>query len=158
MSDEAGKALKYAFKLLGYRGRSEAELSRRLRLKGFDASAAAKTIDRLKQGGFLDDGALARSLRRKAEEVKCLGYFGARLYLMQMGIPKDDIADALEGYDEFSSATRLLESRRRVTEGLPVNVVRRRLSDQLRRRGHSAGTARKALEKFMKGNRGDEER
>jgi regulatory protein len=150
MSEEAGKAFKYALKLLGYRGRSESELSRRLRLKGFDASVVARTIDRLTQGGFMDDRALARSLRRKAEEVKFLGASGAKMYLLQMGIPKEIAKDALEGYDELSSATRLIESRRRVTEGLPAKVVRRRLSDQLRRRGHSAWTARKALESFIK--------
>jgi regulatory protein len=158
MSEEAGKALKYAFKLLGYRGRSEAELSRRLRLKGFGASAVANTIDRLKQGGFLDETALALSLRRRAEEVKCLGYGGARMYLRQMGIPKETIEEALEDYDELSVAKRLLEGRRRVARGLPVKVARRRLSDQLRRRGHSAATARKALDSFMKGHNEDEQR
>jgi regulatory protein len=153
MSEEAGKALKYAFKLLGYRGRSESELSRRMRLKGFGSSDIAATIDRLKQGGFLDDRHVAESLRRKAEEVKCLGRSGARMYLLGMGIPKDIAEETLEGYDEAASAARLLEGRRRVAEGLPVRVARRRLSDQLRRRGHSASTVRKALEDFMKGKK-----
>jgi regulatory protein len=151
MSEEAGRAFKYALKLLGYRGRSESELSMRLRQKGFGASVVTKTIDRLRQGGYVDDSALARSLRRRAEELKCLGSIGAKMYLRKMGIPKEIVEDALEGYDELSSAMRLLESRRRVTEGLPAKVVRRRLSDQLRRRGHSAWTARKALESFIKG-------
>jgi regulatory protein len=151
MSEEAGRAFKYALKLLGYRGRSESELSMRLRQKGFGASVVTKTIDRLRQGGHVDDSALAHSLRRRAEEVKCLGSIGAKMYLRKMGIPKEIVEDALEGYDELSSAMRLLESRRRVTEGLPAKVVRRRLSDQLRRRGHSAWTARKAFESFIKG-------
>jgi len=158
MSEEAGKALKYAFKLLGYRGRSEKELSSRLRQKGFGASDVAATIDRLKQGGFLDDRALAISLARRAEQVKCLGRVGARMYLRGMGIPKDIVEEALEDYDEASSAGRLIERRRRRAEGVAAPVVRRRLSDQLRRRGHSASTTRNALEAFMKGKGTDEER
>lgn len=151
MSEEAGKAFKYALKLLCYRGRSESELSRRLRLKGFDASVVAQTINRLTEGGFLDDRALARNLRRKAEEVKFLGLSGARIYLRQMGIPKEIAEETLQGYDELSSASRLVESRRSVMKGLAAKVVRRRLSGQLGRRGHSAWTTRKALESFMKG-------
>jgi regulatory protein len=146
MPEEAGKALRYSFKLLGYRGRSESELSKRLRRKGFSPRVVEKTRGRLKECGYLDDWALARSLRRKAEEVKLLGRRGAAMYLREMGIPKDVAEAALEDYDELASAVRLVENRRRKVEGLPAAVARRRLGDQLRRRGHSASTARKALE------------
>ena len=72
------------------------------------------------------------------------------MYLGKMGIPRAIAEEALEDYDELSSALRLVENRRRVAEGLPPVVARRRLSDHLRRRGHSAWTARKALESFIK--------
>lgn len=146
MPEEAGKALRYSFKLLGYRGRSESELSKRLRQKGFAPRVVEKTLGRLREGGYLDDGALARSLRRRAEDVKLLGRRGASMYLRAMGIPKDVAEDTLEDYDELASAVRLVENRRRKVDGLPPAVARRRLGDQLRRRGHSASTARKALE------------
>lgn len=145
MSEEAGKALKYAFKLLSYRGRSQSELSKRLRMKGFGPAAVESTVEHLKKCGYLDDNALASSLKRRAEEVKLLGQRGAMMYLREMGIPKDIVEDALRDYDELASAFRLVENRRRAMEGLPREVARRRLSDQLRRRGYSAGTVRKAL-------------
>ena len=158
MSEEAGKALRYAFKLLGYRGRSGSELRQRLRLKGFTAAAVDEALERLGQGGYLDDNALAISLRRKAEEVKFLGSRGAKMYLMKMGIPREIAEEALQDYDELSSALRLVENRRRVAEGLPPGVARRRLSDYLRRRGHSAWTARKAIESIIKEKRVHEKR
>lgn len=146
MSEEAGKALRYSFKLLSYRGRSESELSKRLSQKGFDPQVVEKTMGRLKEGGYLNDGALARSLKRRAEEVKLLGRRGAAMYLREMGIPKDIAEAVLEDYDELASAIKLVENRQKKVEGLPPAVVKRRLGDQLRRRGHSGGTMRKALE------------
>jgi len=145
MSEDSGKALKYAFKLLGYRGRSENELSNRLRRKGFGPEAVESVIRRLKDGGYLDDGALALSLKRRAEEVKLLGQRGAGMYLRAMGIPEDMAREAVRDYDEISSAMRLVESRRRALAGLPRAVAMRRMSEQLRRRGYSPGAARKAL-------------
>ncbi len=146
MSEEAGKALKYALKLLSYRGRSESELLKRLRMKGFGPAAVESAMGRLKEGGYVDDGSLARSLKRRAEEVKLLGMSGARMYLREMGIPKDIAEEALKDYNELASAMRLVESRRRASAGIPPEVVRRRLNGQLRRRGFSSGTVRKALE------------
>ncbi len=150
MPEGTGRALRYAYKLLGYRGRSESELSERLRLKGFSQKAIEETLERLKDGGYIDDGALARSLRTRAEEVKLLGSFGARMYLRRMGIPKDMADETLQGYDESLSAWRLVESRLRAVQGLPASVARRRLAGYLSRRGHSAETVRKALDTYAK--------
>lgn len=146
MSEEAGKAIKYALKLLSYRGRSESELLKRLRIKGFGVEAVESAMERLKDGGYVDDENLARSLKRRAEEVKHLGLGGARMYLREMGIPKDIVEETLKDYDEIASSMRLVNSRSRSASGVPRSVARRRLSGQLRRRGFSAGVARKALE------------
>ncbi len=148
MSEGTGKALRYAFKLLGYRGRSESELSERLRLKGFSDDEVRAALERLKDGGYVDDGALARSLRTRAEEVKLLGSYGARMYLRRMGIPREVAEEALEGYDEALSAKRLVQSRQRAVRGLPASVARRRLAGCLSRRGYSAETVRKALDSY----------
>ncbi len=148
MSEDVGKALKYALKLLSYRGRSKSELSVRLRMKGFDPADIGSVMERLEQSGYIDDDAWARTLKRRAAKVKLLGRRGAGMYLRQMGIPNDTAGEALKDYDEEASAMKLVENRRRALKDLPRAVAKRRLSAQLRRRGYSVGTARRVLESF----------
>lgn len=145
MSGEGRKALQYAYRLLSYRGRSEKELAERLQRKGFSPASVHEAVGHLKDDGYLDDGALALSLRRKAEEVKLLGARGAGLYLRQMGIPREVAEEALGGYDELASARKLLERKMPAMGGRPEAVVRRRLAGLLQRRGYSADTVRRSL-------------
>jgi regulatory protein len=103
--------LHYAYKLLSYRGRSEAELVRRLRLKGFDESAIGNAITQLKESGFLDDRKLAASLRRFAEESKQLSITGTRRFLLQRGVPLDMINEVVGDIDEIETARKLVEKK-----------------------------------------------
>jgi regulatory protein len=137
MSEEGRKALRYAYRLLSYRGRSELELAGRLQRKGFGPASVHEALGRLKEGGYLDDGALATSLRRKAEEVRMLGASGARLYMRQMGIPR-----------------RLIQRKMPAMGGRPEAVVRRRLAGLMRRRGYSAETVRRSLKFHSKETEG----
>jgi regulatory protein len=154
MSEEGRKALRYAYRLLSYRGRSELELAGRLQRKGFGPASVHEALGRLKEGGYLDDGALATSLRRKAEEVRMLGASGARLYMRQMGIPREVAEEALAGYDELASARRLIQRKMPAMGGRPEAVVRRRLAGLMRRRGYSAETVRRSLKFHSKETEG----
>ncbi len=138
MSGAGGdKALAYALKLLGYRQRSRRELRQRLRQKGFTDKETRQAIEKLLEYGHVDDAATARSLRDQAERVKLLGRSGARMFLRQRGIDSEDTEQALEGYDEKSTALKLLERKRGALAGLPRHVARRRLAGYLGRRGYS---------------------
>lgn len=137
------KAVQYACKLLGYRGRSVKELKDRLERKGFSAACAKEVLEHLRGLGFLDDAAFARSLRKNAEDVKLLGDFGARRYLKQMGISSDVADEALLGYDELAPARKLLQRKLRSLKDCPEPVQRNRLLGYLRRRGYSSETIRK---------------
>lgn len=130
------------------------ELARRLEMKGFGPASVREAIGRLKEGGYLDDGALANSLRRKAEEVRMLGARGARLYMRQMGIPREVADEALSGYDELASARRLIDRKMPAMGGRPEAVVRRRLAGLMRRRGYSADTVRRSLKFHSKETEG----
>lgn len=138
-------SLKYALRLLNYRGRSEKELSERLARKGFEPQAIGETVGYLKERGLLDDGAFAQTLKGRAEEVKLLGLFGARQYLRRMGIGDDEAEEALGGYDELPAAEKLMDKKIRTMRGRPLLVQKRRLSGMLQRRGFSAETVRKAI-------------
>ena len=53
-------AMESALRLLAYRPRSEQELRDRLARKGFEPDIAGRTLDRLRELGYLDDDAFAR--------------------------------------------------------------------------------------------------
>lgn len=146
--DDEGRALAYALRLLSYRGRSERELADRLLARGFTARAAGAAVERARALGYVDDGALAKSLRRSAEEVKLLGASGAARYLRRMGLSGAAAEEALRGYDEAESARKLLQRKSRSLRGPDEASRKRRLAGMLRRRGHSAETVRKALKSF----------
>ena len=147
---EFQEALSYAFKLLGYRQRSEQELRRRLLMKDFSKDTAEEVTRRLRESGYMDDRATASALRLKAEEGKFLGLVGARQYLRRMGISRTDTDVALDGYDEMASAARLAEKKLKLLEDAPVEDARKKLSGYLSRRGFSYETVRKTIDAFIK--------
>lgn len=138
-------ALRYSLRLLSYRGRSEKELSERLAQKGFDGQAVSGTIERLKGLGYIDDAALAESLKRKSAEIKHFGRLGARNYLRQMGISREIIDEAMGDYDELAAAGEFVKKKLRTIKDPSTISGRRRLVAALQRRGFSAGAVRKAL-------------
>lgn len=153
-SGGSGPALRYAFKLLSYRARSEKELAERLRRKGFDDSEIWRVVDYLRSTGFLDDRKLASSLKRYAGESKHLSILGTRKLLVERGVPRDLIDEAVEGIDETEIATRLVEKKIGVLkrhllpgERLTPDVIRK-LYGSLARRGYPYDTIRKALEQL----------
>ncbi|MEK7712781.1 MAG: RecX family transcriptional regulator, partial [Nitrospirota bacterium] len=55
-------AIRYAYRLLSYRDRSEKELTNKLKWKGFSEEIIQQTINHLSEKGFINDTALALSL------------------------------------------------------------------------------------------------
>lgn len=147
--DEFQQALFYAFKLISYRQRSEHELILRLKMKGISPETSEAVTDRLRASGYINDRATAGSLRLRAEEGKFLGLSGARQYLRRMGITREDTDEALEGYDEQTSATRLAEKKMNMLANSPPATARQRLSGYLKRRGFSYETIRITVEAFI---------
>lgn len=149
MSVEAGRALSHACRLLSYRQRSERELETRLRKKGFGKGAVCEAIGSLKSGGYLDDLRYAMDLRRTAEDVKFLGAYGARRFLIERGIQAGTAEEALAGYDERAVAARLMEKKLVSMKALSRPARRRRLSGYMQRRGYSAETAARILREYL---------
>jgi len=129
-------ALRYAYRLLSYRGRSKGELNERLSRKGFPEEIVLDTIRRLSDSGLLDDKARAEALVRGALQ-KCLGYRGALQYLRKMGIERPEAENALSGYDESEVVERFIRKK--------SNKDKRKLADSLRRRGFSPDIIRRTL-------------
>lgn len=151
--DAHHSALQYAYRLLSYRGRSEAEMIVKLRMKGFDDPTIRKAVEDLRSSGFLNDRRLASSLRRYAEETKHLGIAGTRRFLRERGVPADIADETVRDMDEAEAARRLVEKKLRLMGNYPPLKVLRRLYAALYRRGYSPGIIRKVLERVQPDNK-----
>ncbi len=148
--DLLGAPLQYAYRLLSYRGRSEKEVTDSLRKKGFTEQVIQDTILYLKDRGFINDTALASSLKREAEEVKLLGITGTKTFLQQRGIPREIIDNIFAGKDsdELNIAKKLVDKKLRSMENYSDEFVKKRLWGILARKGYSFDTIRKALKQL----------
>ncbi len=145
----ARDALRYALRLISIRGRSERELRDRLRRKGFEEGETEGALTSLKKKGLVDDAALAEELIQGAER-KALGIRGVYDLLRKRGIPEEIIDSAgVDRIDARRVAGELVRKRIGRYRGLPEEKVRRRLRDQLLRRGHSPETIRRVLDEFV---------
>jgi regulatory protein len=142
LNDLQNKAKQYALKLLSYRGRSEKELKERLLKKGIPETLVSSTADYLRKLGYLDDVSLAEALKREAIERKLLSQAGAKKYLLNRGIPRDIIHSVFHQEEETDgeNAKKYVRKKNRMLAHYPRETVRRRLYNQLLRRGYSPAT------------------
>lgn len=148
--DSRGNALKHAFRLLGYRDRSEKEMCEKLLQKGFSEKVALEAVDYLKDKGFIDDRRFAEILRKNAVERKHLGKRGTRSYLMNKGIAVD-IAEDILGDDEdyLDAAKSFVEKKLRNMKVYDGETMKGRLWGMLSRRGFSYDTIDKVLKLYL---------
>jgi regulatory protein len=149
-----------ALDLLSYRPRSEAELRQRLTEK-YDEEAVATAIERMRRSGLVDDGEFARYWVQNRLQHNPRGAMALRRELYQKGVDESAIEEALAEYDEEEAAARAAEMALRKLKGLSPDVLRRRLTDYLLRRGFPYGIVQpivlRALADFGPTKSSDEE-
>lgn len=149
LEDTAGRALKYAFKLLGYRDRSRKEMFDKLALKGFSKNTAEETVAFLKERGFIDDNRLAAILKKDAVERRHLGKKGLRSFLLKRGIAREVIDAISVDEDEYIySAKRLAEKKLKHLKNYNEETVKRKLWGMLERRGYSSDNIKTVMKFF----------
>ena len=127
-----------AFRLLGYRGRSEAEVRRRLTPR-YHSQVIDRVITALTEQGYLDDAAFARQWRSSRERRRPRGQRLLRQELLGKGVPEETIREALENFDGPGNAYRAgLSLAMRLARG-EFSQFRRRLWSLLQRRGFDGG-------------------
>lgn len=94
-----------AVKLLAVRDHSEQELRRKL-LRRYTPEEIDAAIAILKARGYLNDEALAGRLAARCIDDGQHGRLGIRRRLMERGLPKAMIDDALAGYDPAADYER----------------------------------------------------
>lgn len=139
-ANSAESARVYAFLLLKFRLRSEAELKARLKLKGFTEELAEDTVEFLKEREFIDDRVFAKGWAA-ARLKRPLGIRRIRQELLAKGLDKQIIEDALgqvkENYSEGRIVSELAQQRFSRLKGIEPLKAKSRVYAYLLRRGFS---------------------
>jgi regulatory protein len=135
-----------AWRALGRRERTEAELRAALAAKGVEPAVADTVVAELKEGGYVDDASYA--LRFAADRRHLDGWGSERIErrLQTLGVERAHIAAALAertAEEELTAAVALLERR----FGVPPNDdrERERALGMLVRRGYELDLAHAAI-------------
>jgi regulatory protein len=132
-------------RLLGYRGRSEAEVRRRLGPR-YDVQTIERVITSLTEQGYLDDAAFAAQWRSSRERRRPRGKSLLRQELRGKGIPDETIKEALEDFDGLGNAYRAGQSLASRLAGGDFTKFRQRLWSLLQRRGFEGSVIRETVQ------------
>jgi regulatory protein len=172
----AARVLADAYRLLGHRSRSVAELRTRLLDKGHERREVDEALERLSADGLLDDAAFARAFA--ADKRRLSGWGAERIAraLAASGVTDEQIHDALAATsgeagldavglteraelaaavpaagpdpDEAELARALAALRRRGEAAPPLEAARARAFQFLRRRGYATHVAYDAVRRW----------
>jgi len=124
-AEERRAAEQAALRILGGAAQSEAALRRRLERRGFSAEAARAAAESAVRLGYVDDGALARSIveRRRGRR----GTVRIAAELRARGVDDEAVRSAMSAVspdEQRESAVR--EAQRRLRDGIPADRAERR--------------------------------
>jgi regulatory protein len=147
------RALADAYRLLGHRSRSRAELRRRLLQKDHGEEVVDGVLERLTEDGLLDDAEFARRYVADKRTLSRWGEQRIRRGLAELGVAPAVIdaavgsADAAAGEDaEYARALAVL--RAKGPPRPPLEAARRRAYQTLLRRGFAGGLAYRAVRRW----------
>ena len=135
-----------ALRLLGRRDYTTVELTRKLIDRGYEPDVVNATLAALRADRSLDDARAAASHVRMASRIKGRGRHRIKRELEARGVPAaiaKAALDELPKEDESAQLTRILARKRPAGTLAPAD--RRRLFQQLLRRGFDADAISKAL-------------
>jgi regulatory protein len=142
-------ALDVAYRYLGHRDRTVAEMRRHLEARGVEPATADEAVEDLGRQGYLDD---ARYAQRFAEDRRTVDAWGAERIerrLLALGVAPDLVAAALDerdGAEELEAAVAVL--RRRFPSAPGDDRARDRALGVLVRKGYDLELAYDAVRAF----------
>lgn len=145
-------ALERAFRYLGPRARTEAEMERYLLGKQFDPETVAAALESLREQGYLDD---VRFAREYSEDKRLLEEWGPERIerrLLALGVPAEIVRGAVGARgreDEREAAAALVRRRFPVLEDDPREL--RRAIGVLARKGYDAELAWEVVRAHARG-------
>jgi regulatory protein len=117
---------------------------------GFDDGTIEKTLDKLKEMGFVDDTAFARFWVENRETFSPRSRRMAKFELKKKGLENGIIEQAVSEINEKESAYRAAQNRARRLAALDYRDFRLRLGQYLGRRGFSYGITHEVVERVWK--------
>jgi regulatory protein len=152
--DAVLRAKESAFHLLKFRQRSEAELRFRLAQKEFDSAAVEQVIDEFCTKGYLNDEKFAREFAEDQLIRKNIGPLRLRSELTKKQVPKpvieNVIAEIYEKYDPYELAEQAADKKLAKEKTGDYEMVYRRVSNYLARRGFTWEIISDILDKKLK--------
>jgi len=146
-ADARRQAMESAVRLLAYRQRSVHELRDRLRRKGFANDVVQGTVGRLKELGYLDDAAFARSW---TESRRSASPRSARLLASELrlkGVAPRVANEATAELSDEEAAHEAASRRARSLARLEYQAFRERLGRFLTSRGFSYDVSRETIDR-----------
>ncbi len=138
-TSDLGRAKDAAYRFLTPRVRSEFEVRRKLKEKGFNNDTIALAIERLKELRLLDDSDFALRMTKDLVNLKGCGRYYIQRKLKEKGIDPETIEVAIESVfaevDEFETAEKVALRRLRMPTYNPKE--RARIGRYLQGRGFS---------------------
>lgn len=122
--------------------RTRTELARALKRKDVPQGAADRVLDRMEAVGLVDDADFAQSWVQSRQRRRHLSTTALRRELRAKGVAPeltDQAVSTVDADDEYAAARDLVERKHSRMIGLDREVVRRRLSGVLARRGFGTG-------------------
>lgn len=144
--DAHERALRY----LEQRPRSEGEIRRQLRSKGFDDETIDRVVARLRAVKLLGDQAFARYWVENREGFKPRSARALKYELRQKGVGDAEIARAVSKVDERASAYRAARPKALRWKALDAQAFREKLGGFLARRGFDYGVTRETVQKLWR--------
>jgi regulatory protein len=137
-----------ALHFLSYRPRSENEVRRRLRRRGFDSDIVEEVILKLKERRLIDDLAFSEYWRNNRLSFSPRSRRLIKLELMKKGVTAETANEAVKDLDDENCIYEAGLRKARRLSGSDYDAFRRRLYDYLRRRGFSYETIKYAVERL----------
>lgn len=152
-ADQKVRALEKCFCWLGIRARSEKELENKLKEKGFVPKIIKKTIERVKEFGYLNDEEFTR-LFIETKKIAAKGPIAISQDLKQKGVDKETIKKSLKKLyppiEEREVALSLAKKKLNFYQNLSRQKVYQKLSRFLLQRGFSWPIVKEVLKKILK--------
>jgi regulatory protein len=147
-ADAESVARTIALRKLTGRACTRHELEQALQAKKVPHAAIDAVLDRLEEGGLLNDASFAVDWVTSRQRRRHLSRRVLRQELQAKGVERSEIDSALDHVDldaELRSARDLVERKRAGMNGLSRDVQYRRLAGMLSRRGFDSSTTARVL-------------
>ena len=141
--------LKAAYRLLGYRQRSEIELRNKLSAR-FTKAAIDTVIERLRDKHMVDDTVFAQYWRERRETLNPRSRRMVSVELCQKGIDKDVISKVLCSYNDEENAYRAAKKKANLLSKEGYDNFRRKVSSFLMRRGFNYEVTKQTVDRLWR--------